>query len=164
MKKVLTLIFLAGCFMQAQAQYQVNTPRTWDKYPPEAQERGFGPHASQLVQMDDDPALEEVILFSAHNGHYPYFDLFKNYYVVIDHYTKEIKYKSDIVVSTERDLILEDRNNDGKYELYRRYFQDGKFSVDEHGNNLKVTWVYDCIEWKDEKGITEKQSTKRASR
>lgn len=101
--------------------------------------------------MDNDRSLEEVMLFSAHNGHYPYFDLFKNYYVIIDYYTKEIKYMSDIVVSTQRDLTLEDRNNDGKYELYRTYFRDGEFSVDEHGNNLKTTWVYDCIEWKDDK-------------
>jgi chitinase len=157
MKKVLIFIFLAGCFIQAQAQYQVNTPRKWDKYPTEAQERGFGPYVSQQVQMDDDPALEDVILFSAHNGHYPYFDLFKNYYVIIDHYTKEIEYKSDIVISTERDLVLEDRNNDGIHELYRRYFQDGKFTVDEYGNNLKTIWVYDCIEWKDEKDITTKE-------
>ncbi|NDV83232.1 hypothetical protein [Bacteroides sp. 51] len=148
MKHFLILLLLGACFIQAQAQFQVSTPRKWDKYPPEAQERGFGPHTSQLVQMDDDPALEEVILFSTHNGHYPYFDLFRNYYVVIDYYTKEIKYKSDIVISTERDLVLEDRNNDGIYELYRRYFQDGKFTVDEYGNNLKVTWVHDCIEWK----------------
>lgn len=149
MKRIVLLcLFLMACFAQAWSQYQAGTPRKWDKYPPEVQQRGFGPHASQLVQMDDDPALEEVILFSAHNGHYPYFDLFKNYYVIVDYYTKEVKYKSDIVISTERDLILEDRNNDGKYELYRTYFQDGKFTVDEFGNNLKVTWMYDCIECK----------------
>lgn len=148
MKRILLLtILLVGC-AQVWSQYQADTPRKWDKYPPEAQERGFGVHTSQIVQMDDTPALEEVFLFSAHNGHYPYFDLFKNYYVIVDYYTKEIKYKSDIVVSTNRDLILEDRNNDGKYELYRSYFQDGKFTVDEFGNNLKVTWVYDNIEWK----------------
>lgn len=127
----------------------VNTPRSWDRYPPEAREAGFGFHSSRTVQMDDSPALEEVILFSAHNGHYPYFDLFRNYYVIIDYYTKEIKYTSDIVISTEREIILEDRNNDGKFELYRSYFEDGKFTVDEFGNNLNTKWVHDCIEWKN---------------
>jgi len=105
--------------------------------------------------MDEDGALEDVMLFSAHNGHYPYFDLFKNYYVVVDNYTKEVKYISDVVISTDRDLVLEDRNGDGKFELYRKYFQDGKFSVDEYGNKLSVTWVYDRIEWKaDSKKIS----------
>lgn len=148
MKKLLLILFLAGCFTQAWGQYQTNEPRTWDKYPPEAQKRGFGLHASQVVQMDDDASLEEVLLFSAHNGHYPYFDLFRNYYVIVDYYTKEIKYTSEITISTEREIMLEDRNNDGKFELYRRYFQDGKFTVDEFGNNLSVVWVYDCIEFK----------------
>lgn len=156
MKHILLIIlFLFAAPLQSWSQqYNVSAQRTWDKYPPEAQERGFGLYASRLVQMDDDPQLEEVMLFSAHNGHYPYFDLFKNYYVIIDNYTKTIKYKSGIVISTRREIVLEDRNNDGKFELYRSYFLDGKFSVDEFGNNLKTTWVYDYIEWNEsEKNI-----------
>jgi len=136
----------------ARAQYSQSTPRAWDKYPPEVQERGFGLHASELVQMDDDPAFEEVLLFSADKGHYPYFDIFRRYYVIIDYYTKEVKYKSEITFSTDRDLILEDRNNDGKYELYRAYFKNDEFSVDEFGNNLKTTWMYDRIEWNSKQG------------
>jgi len=152
MKRILLLgLFLVGLWFNAYSQFQVNTQRTWDKYPPEVQEPGFGLHSSQLVQMDDDQALEEVMIFSAHNGHYPYFDLFKNYYVIVDNYTKEVKYKSDIVISTRRELVLEDRNNDGKYELYRSYFKDGHFTVDEFGNNLKTTWLYDRIEWVNQK-------------
>lgn len=148
---LITLLLFTTSLQSWSQQYKVSAQRTWDKYPPEVQERGFGLYASQLIQMDDDPQPEEVMLFSAHNGHYPYFDLFKNYYVIIDYYTKEIKYKSDITISTQRDILLEDRNNDGKYELYRSYFQEGKFSVDEFGNNLKTTWVYDCIEWDESK-------------
>ncbi len=148
MRRLFLFILLAGCFTHAWSQYQVSEQRTWDRFPPQAQERGFGLHASQLVQMDDDEALEEVMLFSAHNGHYPYFDLFRNYYVILDYCTKEIKYKSNITVSTKRDLILEDRNNDGKFELYRSYFKDGEFTVDEFGNNLRTRWVYDCIDFK----------------
>lgn len=144
-------VMVIGLALHARSQYSVTASRSWDRYPPEVQERGFGPHSFQIVQMDDTPAPEEIILFSAHNGHYPYFDLFKNYYVIIDHYTKEVKYKSDIVISTERKISLEDRNNDGKFELYISYFKEGKFTVDEFGNNLKVEWVYDCIEWKDNK-------------
>jgi chitinase len=140
---ILTLLLFAAC--SVRAQYHTGAPRTWDKYPPEVQLKGFGVYKSQLVQMDDDPQLEEVFLFSSDNGHYPYFDLFRIYYVIVDSYTKKVKYQSDITISTKRDLILEDRNNDGKFELYRSYFRDGKFTVDQYGNNLSVTWVYDCI-------------------
>ncbi|MDR1369590.1 MAG: hypothetical protein LBJ72_05620 [Dysgonamonadaceae bacterium] len=145
MKKIGFLLLLTLCFGEAWAQYRTSDVRPWDKYPPEAQLRGFGVNKSQLVQMDDDPQLEEVFLFSSDNGHYPYFDLFKIYYVIVDYYTKEVKYRSDVVISTERNLLLEDRNNDGKFELYRRYFKDGKFTVDKDGNNLSVKWVYDSI-------------------
>ncbi|MDR0429581.1 MAG: hypothetical protein LBH58_03770 [Tannerellaceae bacterium] len=149
MKKALLALWLIAVALPAWGQYQAGKGRTWDRFPPEVQERGFGVHASQFVQMDDDPALEEVFLFSRDNGHYPYFDIFRVYYVVVDYYTKEVKYKSDIVLTTERELKLEDRNQDGKYELYRKYFKDDTFATDEEGNHLQVTWVYDCIEYKN---------------
>lgn len=145
MKKIGFLLLLTLCFGEVWAQYRTSDSRSWDRYPPEAQLRGFGVNKSQLVQMDDDPQLEEVFLFSSDNGHYPYFDLFKVYYVIVDYYTKKVKYQSDVVISTERSLLLEDRNGDGKFELYRRYFKDGKFTVDKNGNNLSVKWFYDCI-------------------
>ena len=151
MKKIIFLFILAGFAINGMAQYQASVPRTWSRYPAEVQKQGFGLFTSQLVQMDDSPELEEVLLFSADNGHYPYFDIFRYYFVIIDNYTKETKYISDVIFSTERTLLLEDRNNDGKYELYRQYFQDGKFTVDEHGNNLSVVWLYDSIEWSDKK-------------
>jgi chitinase len=154
MKRILFLALLLGCFTQAWSQYQASEARTWDRYPPEAQVRGLGVYKSQLVQMDDDPALEEVFLFAADNGHYPYFDLFKVCYVIVDYYTKELKYKSEVFISNKRELVLEDRNNDGIYELYRSYFQDGKFSVDANGNNLSVRWVYDRVEWNGKKITT----------
>ncbi|MDR1343722.1 MAG: hypothetical protein LBJ39_00045 [Tannerellaceae bacterium] len=145
--KNIVLIFLLFmiCTANGWSQYHIGEVRLWDKYPPEVQERGFGVHKSQLIQMDNDPQLEEVFLFSSDNGHYPYFDIFKIYYVIVDYHTKEVKYKSDVILSTERTLALEDRNNDEKFELYRRYFRNGSFTVDEEGNNLSVTWVYDCI-------------------
>ena len=148
MKKLVILSIMVFSICQVWGQYVKSEARTWDKYPPEVQLRGFGLYKSQLVQMDDDPQLEEVLLFSSDFGHYPYFDLFKHYYVIIDNYTKQVKYQSDVVISTERNLVLEDRNNDGKYELYRKYFKDGSFKVDKDGNNLSVTWVYDCISFK----------------
>jgi GH18 family chitinase len=129
-------------------RYLTTVSRTWEQYPPQAQKRGFSFHKADTVQMDDDPAFEIVLLFSAHNGHYPYFDLFKNYYVILDNYTRKIKYISDVVITTDREIVLEDRNNDGKYELYRRYFRNGKFSTDKKGNNLSVSWAYDRIEYK----------------
>lgn len=145
MGKVIFLLLLTVCLGEARAQFHISEARTWDKYPPEVQLKGFGLNKSQLVQMDSDPQMEEVLLFSSDNGHYPYFDLFKTYYVIVDNYTKQVEYKSDVVISTRRELVLEDRNNDERFELYRSYFREGKFTVDEYGNNLAVTWVYDCI-------------------
>jgi chitinase len=146
MKKVFLTILFSGMLLPMWGQYQVNEARTWDRFPPEAQEPGFGVYASRLVQMDNDPALEEVFLFSRDKGHYPYFDIFRVYYVIVDHYTKKVAYKSDIVLTTKRELTLEDRNQDGVYELYRSYFRDEQFSVDKEGNHLQTAWVYDCIE------------------
>ncbi|HEA21409.1 hypothetical protein LCGC14_1420220 [marine sediment metagenome] len=129
------------------SQYHISETRTWDDYPPEVQKPGFGLHKSQKVQMDDNPPLEVVLLFSSNNGHYPYFDLFKNYYVIIDNYSKEVKYVSNVTISNERELQLEDRDNDGKFELYRKYFKDDEFMVDKDGNNLKVIWNYNSIQF-----------------
>jgi len=148
MKRAFFMILLGGLALPMWGQYHVSEVHTWDRFPPEAQEPGFSVHASQLVQMDDDPALEEVFLFSRDKGHYPYFDIFRVYYLIVDYYTKEVEYKSDVVLTTERDLKLEDRNQDGKYELYRKYFHDENFSVDEEGNHLQVTWAYDRIEYR----------------
>lgn len=142
---MLLIMLFSTC---AIAQYSTSPVRLWDKYPSEVHQRGFGVYKSQLVQMDDDPQLEEVFLFSSDNGHYPYFDLFKIYFVVMDYYTKQVKYQSDVVISSERTLTLEDRNNDGRFELYRRYFKDGEFTVDKDGNNLSVKWAYDSISFK----------------
>lgn len=147
MKKIALLIALVIGALSGWCQYTTSLPQTWDDYPPSVQKPGFGVFASQLVQMDNSPALEKVILFSAHNGHYPYFDLFKNYYVIIDNYSKEVKYVSDVTISTDRDLVLEDRDNNGKFELYRKYFKDGKFTVDKEGNHLNVVWNYDKVEF-----------------
>jgi type 1 glutamine amidotransferase len=143
-----TTMFGNAILWATEEKFEVSEPRSWNLYPPEAQKRGFGLHKYELVQMDDDPALELVLLFSANNGHYPYFDLFKIYYVIVDNYNKKIKYMSDVVISTEREIVLEDRNNDGKFELYRRYIKDGEFSTDKKGNNLSAEWVYDTIEFK----------------
>ena len=101
--------------------------------------------------MDDDTAMEEVMLFGRDNGHYPTFDLFKFYYVIVDNYTREIQYISDEVYVTDKyTLTVEDRNNDGISELYIDYFKDGKFTVDERGYNLRTTRCYDRIEWSPE--------------
>ncbi len=149
MKKIYIICILLLSVASIKAQFVKNEVREWNNIPPSVYKSGFGLHKSQLVQMDDSPSLEEVFLFSTDNGHYPYFDIFKCYYAVVDYYTKEVKFISDIISTTTRELILEDRNQDGKFELYRRYFKDDEFSVDEEGNNLKTQWVYDSIEWKD---------------
>jgi chitinase len=148
MKNALFSILLSAVVFPAWGQYRVGPARNWDRFPPQAQEPGFGVYASRLVQMDADPALEEVFLFSRDKGHYPYFDVFCVYYVIVDYYTKEIEYKSGAVLTSKRELMLEDRNQDGVYELYRSYFRDEEFSVDKEGNYLQTVWAYDCIELK----------------
>ena len=147
-KQILYLVLFLLLAKTSQGQFITTEPTGWDRFPPEAQKPGFGLHKSLRVQMDDSAELEDVLLFTADNGHYPYFDIFKCYYVIIGYYSKEIKHVSDITVSDQRELLLEDRNNDGKYELYRRYMKDGQFSVDKNGNNLKTKWQFDRVEWK----------------
>ena len=137
-----------------KAQYHTSTPRQWQEYPPDIQQPGFSLHKQITVQLDDTPEEEVVLLFARDNGHYPYFDLFKCYYAIVGNYSKTVHYVSDVTLSTARDLIVEDRNNDGRYEIYRKYIQDGKFQVDEEGNKLKAVWLYDTIEWQDPKTHT----------
>lgn len=149
MKKFIYLLLAMGFSLNVQAQFGVTAHQEgWDNIPPQAQKRGFYFQRSVLVNMDDDPALEEVMLFGCDNGHYPLFDLFKCYYAIVDNYTKEVQYVSpDIYVVDKYSLLVEDRNLDGIHELYITYFKDGKFSVDEQGYNLRTVRCYDRIEW-----------------
>ncbi len=149
MKKLffVTLALLIGA--SAYAQFKVTAHQEgWDQIPPKAQKPGFWLQQTVLAQMDEDSALEEVMLFGRDNGHYPTFDLFKCYYAIVDHYTKEVHYVSEVFVTDKYSLTVEDRNNDGISELYISYFKDGKFEVDKRGYNLKVTRCYERIEWK----------------
>lgn len=149
MKKLFYLFAVLAYTLNAQAQFTVTAHQEgWSNIPPQAQKQGFSLQQSVLANMDGDDALEEVMLFGRDNGHYPTFDLFKAYYVIVDNYTKEIQYISDeIYVTDQYNLLVEDRNNDGISELYISYFKDGKFSVDEQGYNLKTVRCYDRIEW-----------------
>jgi chitinase len=147
MRKLIFIITISLCGTGLSAQIKVSEPRTWEHYPPKVQQPKFGLHKSTLAQLDDTPEEEEVLLFTADNGHYPYFDLFRCYYVIMGNYSKTVKYTSDVFLSTSRDLLLEDRNKDGVFELYRKYIKDGKFSVDAEGNHLKAEWLFDRIEW-----------------
>lgn len=149
MKKLLCFGLLLASWVGLHAEFATTAHQEgWNNIPPQVQKRGFAFQKSVLAQMDDDPALEEVLLFGHDNGHYPTFDLFKAYYVIVDNYTKEIQYISDVEYVTDHyDLVVEDRNNDGICELYINYFKDGEFTVDEKGNNLRTTRCYDRIEW-----------------
>lgn len=149
MKKLITLLSVLMYAFQAQAQFAVTAHQEgWDNIPPQAQKQGFYFQWSVLANMDGDEALEEVMLFGHDNGHYPEFDLFKAYYVIVDNYTKEVEYISDEEYVTDMfNLLVEDRNKDGISELYITYFKDGKFSVDERGYNLSTVRCYDRIEW-----------------
>lgn len=148
---LLSCLFLLSAELYAQFQ-ETDCREGWDEIPPSVQKNGFWLQKTVLVNMDDDDALEEIMLFGRDVGHYPQFDLFEVYYAIVDHYTKEVQYLStDTYYTTSMDLKVEDRNKDGRAELYRKYFKDKKFSVDERGYNLSVTWCYDRVEWKPEK-------------
>ncbi|MGJ1536291.1 hypothetical protein ACR784_14830 [Sphingobacterium multivorum] len=145
-------LFAFLCLTKAShAQYQTSEARTWDAFPSSVVKPGYGFNQSKVVAMEDGDEDVEVILFAKDAGHYPYFDLFRSYYVIIGYYSKEVKYTSSEVLSDKRELILEDRNKDGRFELYRRYLKDGKFTVDENGDNLRGQWVYDRIEFNKSK-------------
>ena len=152
--KLYLLVILSCLCASVKAQYHTSEPRQWADYPPDVQQPGFSLHKQVRAQLDATPEEEVVLLFTRDNGHYPYFDLFRRYYVVIGYYSKTVLHVSDVTLSTQRDLVVEDRNNDGRYEIYRKYIQDGKFEVDSEGNNLKAVWLYDTIEWQDSKNQT----------
>ena len=133
-RRLIYWVLLLFVCMGAHAQFRVTAHQEgWDRIPPQAQKDGFWFQQSVLANMDDDAAMEEVMLFGRDNGHYPTFDLFKFYYVIVDNYTKEIQYISDEIYVTD------------KYAL-----KDGKFTVDERGYNLRTTRCYDRIEWSPE--------------
>ena len=136
-RRLIYWVLLLFVCMGAHAQFRVTAHQEgWDRIPPQAQKDGFWFQQSVLANMDDDAAMEEVMLFGRDNGHYPTFDLFKFYYVIVDNYTKEIQYISDEIYVTDKyALTVEDRNNDGISELYIDYFKDGKFTVDERVSN-----------------------------
>lgn len=119
----------------------------WDRIPPQAQRAGFGLQLSTIAQIDDDSQLEEVFLFGHDNGHWPEFDLFKFYVAVVGVYDKQVKYLSSEFVCDKYNLIVEDRNMDGRSEIYISYIKDGSFSVDERGYNMKAVRCYDRIEF-----------------
>ena len=130
-RRLIYWVLLLFVCMGAHDQFRVTAHQEgWDRIPPQAQKDGFWFQQSVLANMDDDAAMEEVMLFGRDNGHYPTFDLFKFYYVIVDNYTKEIQYILD--------------------EIYIDYFKDGKFTVDERGYNLRTTRCYDRIEWSPE--------------
>lgn len=119
-RQLIYWVLLLFVCMGAHAQFRVTAHQEgWDRIPPQAQKDGFWFQQSVLANMDDDTAMEEVMLFGRDNGHYPTFDLFKFYYVIVDNYTREIQYISDEIYVTDKyTLTVEDRNNDGISELY----------------------------------------------
>ncbi len=150
MKRLSTVLFLFLLVTGADAQFRVTAHQVgWDNIPPEAVREGFWLQKSIVAQMDDDPQLEEVMMFGRDNGHWPEFDLFKVYYVIVGTYSKEIKYVSPVeYVTDEYNMLVEDRNKDGVGELYISYIKDGSFSVDERGYGKKTVYCFDRIEFR----------------
>lgn len=131
----------------ATAQFGVTAHyENWAGYPEQAHRGGYYFQWSELVQMDKDAQPEEVILFGRDNGHWPEFDLFKFYVAIVGHYDKKVKYLSDEMVCDKYNMVVEDRDNDGKYEVYVSYIKDGSFSVDERGYYMQAVHCYDRIE------------------
>ncbi len=146
-RKILLALLAALLGLPCLAQFSVTSHQEgWENYPPEAVRRGYYFQKSVLFQMDDDPQMEEVI--GRDNGHWPEFDLFKFYYVIVDAYTHEIQYTSEGEYVTDHyELIVEDRNKDGKGELYVNYIKDGTFQVDERGYHMRAVRCHDRIEF-----------------
>lgn len=151
-RRLVYWVFLLFICADTYAQFRVTAHQEgWDRIPPRAKRDGFWFQRSVLANMDDDDALEEVMLFGQDNGHYPTFDLFRFYCVIVDNYTREIQYMSDeTYVTDEYALTVEDRDNNGISELYINYFKDGKFTVDEQGYDLRTIRCYDRVEWSPE--------------
>ena len=147
MNKLIYTLMLLCLSTTASAQFACTAHQEgWEDTPPQAVRQGFYLQKTLLADMDDQPGMEEVLVFGHDNGHYPTFDLFKVYYAIVDHYSKEVKYLSDVYVYDSYYVKVEDRNADGLAELYISYFKDGKFTVDERGYNLQATRCYDRIE------------------
>lgn len=145
---IISLFFLG---ISAFAQIQVTSHHEgWDEIPPEASLPGYYFQRSVLVQMDDDPQQEQVLLFGHDNGHWPEFDLFKFYVAVVGNYDKKVKYISGEMVTDHYNMLVEDRNCDGMSEIYVSYIKEGSFKVDSRGYNMEAVWCQDRIELKKE--------------
>ncbi len=148
-KEILTgVLLLCGGILATMAQIKVTAHQEgWEDIPPAAVRKGFSLQQQVLAFVDDEPGMEAVLIFGHDNGHYPTFDLFKLYYCIVDYYSKEVKYMSDVYVNDTYDMKVEDRNQDGRSEVYVSYFKGGKFTTDKRGYNLKTVRCYDRIEW-----------------
>lgn len=147
-KLFLLAAFLFSC-ISASAQFGVTEHREgWDEIPAAAMRGGYYFQWSELAQMDADGQYEDVLLIGKDNGHWPEFDLFKFYVVIVGHYDKKIKYMSDEMVTDKYNLLVEDRDNDGMCEVYVSYIKDGSFKVDERGYHMQAVRCFDRIELK----------------
>ena len=71
-RQLIYWVLLLFVCMGAHAQFRVTAHQEgWDRIPPQAQKDGFWFQQSVLANMDDDAAMEEVMLFGRDNGHYP---------------------------------------------------------------------------------------------
>jgi hypothetical protein len=149
------MVSLCGFFIHGWAQYQVTKTRNWqEEYPPGIQKRGFELHDTQFAQIDEEPGVERILLFTAIHEQYLFYNIYRNYYVILDDYTEKVKYISDITLTKENELMIDDRNYDGRYEIYRTYFKDKKYKIDAQGYIISYSWIHDRIQWVRDKGIT----------
>ena len=137
--------------MSLSAQIRVTSHQVgWESIPPQAQKAGYSLQKSVTAQIDNDAQLEEILLFGHDNGHWPEFDLFKFYVAVVGSYDKQVKYISDELVCDNYNLLIQDRNLDGKSEIYINYIQMDTFKVDSRGYNMSAVRCTDRIEFAKE--------------
>ena len=68
-RRLIYWVLLLFVCMGAHAQFRVTAHQEgWDRIPPQAQKDGFWFQQSVLANMDDDAAMEEVMLFGRDNG------------------------------------------------------------------------------------------------
>ena len=140
-------LFLAlGAGPISRAQLQVTSHREgWSTIPPQAQRRGFYFQRSVSAQMDSTPELEEVVLYGCDNGHWPEFDLFRQYVAVVSPSSGKVLYLGEPVVVDHFNMEILDRNSDGLSEVYYSYIKKNTFRVGDTGYSPSWVECNDCI-------------------
>lgn len=85
--------------------YSIGVYANWNLYPDSCVGRGFWIKKVVKANLDSDDEEETAILLGRDVGHYPYFDLFKYYYVIADQTKQEVLFTSKKFLSDRMNLL-----------------------------------------------------------